>query len=547
MMPLRLADLNLGSVLGRGGQGVVYAVRNLRIDQCWDAVYKEYKPSVLAAADLVALEQVVEALPAFATTDAAWLRDNSAWPAGLVQDGGRITGFLMRAVPPDFFFTPLSLSSTTQNKPKLSAFEFLFNDESYMADIGLRITDHDRLMLLAFLAGSLHRMHRLGIAIGDLSPKNLLFRVGARPACFFIDCDAMRVAGSSVLPQVETPDWELPTGEELATPAGDVYKLGLLAIRLFDRNQNSKDLCALEAISKELGELAMRSLDDNPARRPLPVEWLESLYPAAQALPTAPVSSATTATNAAQTTRMPVAAGMYGPGPQQFTPAPGQQPVGVGPARPGNAGLRAFGATLAAAAVLAGLIAAGVGIDHAVRDSQRAAATGAVSSTPTDTGNAAVMPTSDSPTAAPATTAPTSVGIVQIAPSLASDPRAEQVAGMFNTYFQGIDTKNYAQAVNEYDPSGVVDPTNSTQVSDFEKGVSTSNDSQIDLLALAPSGSGAAATAQLTFQSHQSPGYGPQGNTDETCTDWNLTYTLSQSSAGVYLILGTQSASDSAC
>jgi hypothetical protein len=551
MTPLRLADLKLGVVLGRGGQGTVHQVHNLRIDQRWEAVYKEYKPSVLAAADLAALEQVVEALSGFATGDAAWLRDNCAWPAGLVQDGGRISGFLMRAVPQDFFFTPLSLSSTTLNKPKLCAFEFLFNDESYMADIGLQVTDHDRLMLLAFLSGSLHRMHRLGIAIGDLSPKNLLFRTGARTACFFIDCDAMRVAGSSVLVQVETPDWELPPGEELATPRGDVYKLGLLAIRLFDRNQNSSDPRALEAVSADLGALARRSIGRDPAKRPLPVEWLESLYSAAQSLPAVPVNSAAASANPGRTPQAAGAAGPFNPGPQQLIPAPVRQPHGVGPVRSRNVGLRAFGATLGAATVLAGLIATGVGIDHAVRNGQQTSSAFATSAPENVPGYSAAAPVVESPAAAPttpsATPAPTAVGIVQIAQPVAADPRAAQVATMFNTYFQGIDTQNYSQAVNEYDPSGVVDPSNSTQVHDFEQAVSTSDDSQIDLLALTPSGTGPAATAQLTFQSTQAAGYGPGGDTDETCTDWNLTYTLSQSSSGSYLILGTQSATDSAC
>lgn len=557
MTPLRLADLSLGGVLGRGGQGTVHSVQNVRIDRRWDAVYKEYKPSVLAAADLGALERVVDALPGFETADATWLRDNSAWPVALVEEGGRIRGFLMRAVPADFFFTPLSLSATTLGKPKLCAFEFLFNDETYMADIGLRVSDHDRLMLLAFLAGSLHRMHRLGIAVGDLSPKNLLFHTGSRPACFFIDCDAMRVGGGSVLPQVETPDWELPRGEELATPRGDVFKFGLMAVRLFDRNQISRDPRALEAVSADLGDLARRSLGQDPAGRPLPVEWLESLYAAAQSLPAVPVSSAaTTATFTGPPVYAAGAAAAFAPGPQQVGALAPPQPHAVGSARSGNVGLRAFGATLAAAAVLAGLVAGGIGIDHAVRDSQQSSAVNAASASQTDSGYTYAAPPVDEspitepttePTTAPASTAPTAAGIIQIDQSVASDPRAVQVATMFNTYFQGINTKNYAQSVAEYDPSGVVNPNDPAQVSSFEQAVSTSSDSQIDLLGISPSGTGPATTAQLTFQSTQAAGYGPAGNTGETCTNWNLTYTLSQSAAGDYLILGTQSASDSAC
>ena len=81
----------------------------------------------------------------------------------------------------------------------------------------------------------------MGIAVGDVSPKNLLFTLAPRPECFLIDSDAMRLRGASVLPQAETPDWQVPPGEERGTAASDVYKLGLLAVRLFARDQTTAD------------------------------------------------------------------------------------------------------------------------------------------------------------------------------------------------------------------------------------------------------------------------------------------------------------------
>ena len=546
MTPLRRGDLELGRVLGKGGQGAVFQVHNLRIDRRWDAVYKEYRPPVLAAADLGALERAVQALGRFAAADAAWLRDNSAWPAGLVQDGGRVSGFLMRAVPRDFCFTPLSLSSATLNRPKPCAFEFLFNDESYMADIGLRVTDHDRLLLLAFVAGSLHRMHRLGIAVGDLSPRNLLFRTGARPACFFIDCDAMRVAGSSVLPPVETPDWELPRGEERATPCGDVYKLGLLAIRLFDRNQISSDPRALEAVSAELGRLARRSLGRDPAQRALPGEWLAALYSAAQSLPIAPVRVSPGSAYAGQTTRSAGAAARVAP--RQPTPTPAPQRVGTGPGRArGSRGLRAFGAALYGATVLTGLICVGVGIDHAVRDDHQNSATASAASAASQPYQELVSAPGEDvgPSALPIP--PPVVGIVQIDPSLGSDPRASQVAATLDTYFEGLNASTNSQVVYEHDLSGAVNSDNPIQPNAVEWSVSTSTDSQVDLLALTPSGTGPAATAQVAFHTIQTVAHRPFGATDETCTEWNLTYTLAQAPVVGYTILGTQSGNDSGC
>jgi eukaryotic-like serine/threonine-protein kinase len=53
----------------------------------------------------------------------------------------------------------------------------------------------------------------------------------------------MRVNGASVLPQVETPEWEVPAGEELATVQSDTYKLGLLTLRLLTGDQHTKNPC----------------------------------------------------------------------------------------------------------------------------------------------------------------------------------------------------------------------------------------------------------------------------------------------------------------
>ena len=105
MNGFQIDELELGPVMGRGGQGTVYPVGNVLIDRQWPAVYKEYKREVLRDVDVGALGRVIDVLAQMPPEDAGWLRENSAWPAGLVYRSGEPTGFLMRAIPDEYKLT----------------------------------------------------------------------------------------------------------------------------------------------------------------------------------------------------------------------------------------------------------------------------------------------------------------------------------------------------------------------------------------------------------------------------------------------------------
>ncbi|MEV4284851.1 hypothetical protein AB0K40_05050 [Nonomuraea bangladeshensis] len=270
--------LTLGRRLGQGGQGTVHEVLNRRINGQWDVAYKEYDPGVLESLDTAALAAMTDLIGRLPGWDAAWLCDKTAWPAELVETGGAVSGFLMRAVPQRYFFDLRTLSGAERRPATL---EFLLNADAYVAGIGLRISDRDRLLLMADLAGTLARLHAMDIVVGDLSPKNLLFSTDAPPECFLIDCDAMRLAGAEAMPQVETPDWRLPEGEEKGTPGGDAYKLALLVVRMFARDQTSADPGRLAAVSPALADLAAAGLQEDPALRPGPEQWAAALREAA--------------------------------------------------------------------------------------------------------------------------------------------------------------------------------------------------------------------------------------------------------------------------
>ncbi|MFJ5673716.1 DUF4189 domain-containing protein [Streptomyces sp. NPDC093097] len=413
------AALTLGRQLGQGGQGTVYEVPNKKINGAqgggWDVVYKEYRAEVLPELDAAALAAHVALLGELSAAEGRWLCDKAAWPAAVVERDGHACGFLMRAVPDRFHFTLRSLQGGSGIR-RPANLEYLLNDDGYVAGIGLTVSERDRLLLLADLAAALARFHRIGITVGDLSPKNLLFTTDPEPACFLIDSDAMGLRGGTVLPQAETPDWQVPTGEAKATRAGDVYKLALLAVRLFARDQTATDPAALRALSPGLGDLARASQHPEPAQRPTPSQWAEQLTTAAATASTAPP-------------KPPPGR----PKPKRPTPPPrtrAAHPPGAGTAPPGGTPpLRAAAAavlTVLAAALILLLI---VLVPH--DDSSTGAgssATDTASATETDTDTASPSDTETTPYTETTTESPTPYEPPSPSYSPESDPTTAPVS-----------------------------------------------------------------------------------------------------------------------
>jgi serine/threonine protein kinase len=488
----------------------------------------------------------------------------TAWPWAIVTDNGVPRGFLMRAVPSTYQFNFMTVSQGSM--AKLSNVEFLLNSDSYVRAAGISISERDRLNFLGTLAEAMSRLHALGVVIGDLSPKNLLFNLNSYSSCFIIDCDAVALHGESALDQVDTPDWEVPPGEQKGTEASDSYKFGLLAIRLFAKDQSSHDPSAVAARSPELGRLAILSQDHDPLKRPSPGSW-------AGAIQSASSSPALLAT-ASQ-----AAPGQFNPGYQPYgqpynpynVPQQGYGPAGppiplAQPPRRLGSGIKAMVytglGTIAAVAIAA--TAAIVSQNHtstlqpvsvtsptiiATSNSGGSLDTsqgGLVSDTPTtDTPTPQPPPTTSSPPPSPVP--PTGIGIVSISDSISGDPAAEVVAATFDTYFTGINNQDYTQALSVFDPGGVINPNDSSQVQSFANGVSTSTDSAVTLANIDPSDGSIVQSAEVQFTSNQQAGYGPPDNPNATCTNWDITYQLTRDSSGNYLIYKVISDNHSFC
>jgi eukaryotic-like serine/threonine-protein kinase len=258
--------------IGQGGQGVVFRAPNVKTKFAASMVYKEYKAPTRAEIDFTALA----AMPALVEDSLSYAEGErlvsiAAWPCALVEDAGSPTGFVMPAIP-DEFFTSLStargVSSTT------AEIQHLLNHQSVLDARGLDIDDAQRYSLLREVASGLTFLHKHGVCVGDISPKNLLFSLTPHEAVYFIDCDAMRINGVSALPQMETPGWTAPAGEELATIYTDTYKLGLLALRLLAGDQDTKNPQHLPATTPGLlRQIITDTLNNQPENRPLPEAW----------------------------------------------------------------------------------------------------------------------------------------------------------------------------------------------------------------------------------------------------------------------------------
>lgn len=258
--------------VGQGGQGVVYRTSAARTSFTDTMVYKEYKSDTRTDVDFTALA----AMPALVEQsmprqEGERLISIAAWPCELVEDAGMPTGFVMPEIPDAFTVTLTTMKGVSDG---LAEFQHLLNPQAVLDARGIVIDEVQRYELLREVASAMAFLHSHAVCIGDVSPKNLLFSLKPRAAVYFVDCDGMRIDGMSVLPQMETPGWAVPAGEELATVYSDAYKLGLLALRLITGSQIANSADDLPTSTPPmLRQIVGDTLDSTPEKRPLPATW----------------------------------------------------------------------------------------------------------------------------------------------------------------------------------------------------------------------------------------------------------------------------------
>lgn len=271
--------------LGAGGQGTVYAV-----DGSNDFVFKRFSGASAASADRDELEALVQLPQGLPPEDARELLACTTWPTAMViGSSGRAVGLLMPMIERPFFH-----QFGLRNAPKTCLREWLYlmMRRTYMGNTNLHVGDvaqlasGDVLSLIARLSETLALMHRLGLVVGDISSKNLLWAMEPEPRIKIIDCDSVRLAGRPGVfgDQKESPDWDdVHLGGRALSQESDIYKLGLATFRALwaaatdrpDARAITTELPDGQQAPDQVRTLVMRSVGGQG--RPAAAEWAATL------------------------------------------------------------------------------------------------------------------------------------------------------------------------------------------------------------------------------------------------------------------------------
>ncbi|MFZ0227168.1 MAG: hypothetical protein WAL41_09535, partial [Mycobacterium sp.] len=145
--------LGVLSKIGQGGQGVVYRAPNVKTKFAASMVYKEYKPQARTDIDFTALAAMPALVEESLTySQAERLISIAAWPCAIIEDAGTPTGFVMPAIPEEFF---IPLTTAKGVSPTTAEFQHLLNHPSVLAARGITLDDAQRYTLLRETASAL--------------------------------------------------------------------------------------------------------------------------------------------------------------------------------------------------------------------------------------------------------------------------------------------------------------------------------------------------------------------------------------------------------
>ncbi|GGP44793.1 hypothetical protein [Saccharothrix coeruleofusca] len=263
----------LGELLGEGGQAKVYRAPAAALpDVPGPLVYKQYKAGHAPPHGLAAV--VARRLRMDEPTRRR-LDRTAAWPVRAVEEAGQVRGVLVPLIPDDYFEDRVKPSGARART--LREVQHLFIDPARAARLGMPApTAAERVLVCRDLASAVHLLHRNDLVIGDLNPKNAVFRLTDRPCVMLVDCDSIRIKGAAaVVRQLNAPDWEPP--ERVLSQASDRYKFGLFVLRCLSPGpfaSIARDPSRLDAVLPGEGPRLLRdALGPTPERRPTAQEW----------------------------------------------------------------------------------------------------------------------------------------------------------------------------------------------------------------------------------------------------------------------------------
>lgn len=150
----------LGSELGRGGEGIVYYIQNQ--PKYVAKIYMEHVPAQLSRKLAYMIKENTDVLQQYTT-----------WPIDALWDNqGACVGYIMQRLDA---YLPLHMAFNPMDR------------KQYFPDKGYNFLIH----MARNLAVAVHKLHELGIIIGDINEGNIL--INNRGMVHLIDCDSFQV------------------------------------------------------------------------------------------------------------------------------------------------------------------------------------------------------------------------------------------------------------------------------------------------------------------------------------------------------------------
>jgi hypothetical protein len=265
--------------LGKGGEGQVFAVSTHP-----QSVYKQYLNAAATAPGQSALQGLIDLKSSMNPDEQTWLSERTIWPEVIVVEQGRMRGFLMRKIAPEYFRQQgirISPRNVLCEWNLLAMRDRYLNNPNVVSNVP-RVEPFDALKLVVDLAKTVALLHKYRVIIGDMSGRNLLWTDRPTWRVLIIDCDSLRIDGSNgVASPKQSPDWEDPyLTSATTTQSSDIYKLGLAAFRgvwaaTTDRPDHSLPLHAPSGIPDELVKLVLDST--GASNRPSADDWVNKL------------------------------------------------------------------------------------------------------------------------------------------------------------------------------------------------------------------------------------------------------------------------------
>jgi DNA-binding helix-hairpin-helix protein with protein kinase domain len=266
---IQLSALQVGRLLGGGGQGDVY-----ELDSNPGRALKRYKQNV--AVDVMGLAALVNWRTNLSPSDKVIIDRHTAWPLDVVDCGNSTCGIVMNRAPDDFWHVVEG-----DSLPRDLSWAFMVDAARF---VGLQPASPIAAVQMMFqLATIFDVFHRNGVVYGDLSARNVLWSGGGRPAVLLIDCDAAEVAGQPrALKEAQTPLWNCPwpgvEGQER-----DEFKLAVAFLRLFFRYEGplsdttrNIQVPAYPPVTRAAADLLSAGLKQ-VSIRPNAADWLPAL------------------------------------------------------------------------------------------------------------------------------------------------------------------------------------------------------------------------------------------------------------------------------